>query len=79
LSAGQRQRISLLRALLRRPRALILDEALSNLDDATEERVLRNLLSRRPQPTILWISHRTPAALRPDQRVDLSPVELPVA
>jgi len=79
LSAGQRQRISLLRALLRRPRALILDEALSNLDDATEERVLRNLLSRRPRPTILWISHRTPAILRPDQRVDLSPVELPVA
>ncbi|MCA1817346.1 MAG: ABC transporter ATP-binding protein/permease, partial [Acidobacteria bacterium] len=44
LSTGQKQRLSLLRALLRNPRALVLDEALSNVDLRTERRILANLI-----------------------------------
>lgn len=70
LSTGQRQRLSLLRALLRHPRALVLDEALSNVDAETEARVLANLRTLRPHCTILWVSHR-PLATQADAVVDL--------
>ena len=70
LSTGQRQRVSLLRALLRRPRALILDEALSNVDRDTESRILANLNMLRPDCTILWVSHRPPV-VRADNTVEL--------
>ncbi|MDQ3489399.1 MAG: ABC transporter ATP-binding protein/permease [Acidobacteriota bacterium] len=70
LSTGQRQRVSLLRALLRRPRALILDEALSNVDRDTESRILANLNALRPDCTIVWVSHRSPAT-RPDAILEL--------
>jgi ATP-binding cassette subfamily B multidrug efflux pump len=65
LSAGQRQRLSLLRALLRNPRALILDEALANLDHETEARILFSVAALRPGCTIVWVSHRPPA-IAPD-------------
>ncbi len=70
LSTGQRQRVSLLRALLRRPRALILDEALSNVDRETESRILANLNAERPDCTIVWVSHRSPRT-RPDTTLEL--------
>ena len=71
LSGGQAQRILLARALYRRPRALILDEATSHLDPATEERVVQML--KRLDITIICAAHR-PAILRyADQVLDLSP------
>ncbi len=58
LSGGERQRLSLARELLRRPRLLILDEAMNALDPETESRVLRNLRAWRPELTVVIISHR---------------------
>lgn len=56
LSGGQRQRIALARALARKPKVLVLDEATSHLDAATEEEVNRNLISLRC--TQIIIAHR---------------------
>ena len=58
LSGGQRQRLAVARALLRRPRILILDEATSCLDPVSEELVLRNVRRHLPASTLLLISHR---------------------
>lgn len=66
LSTGQKQRLSLLRALLREPKALILDEALSNVDARTENRILANLARMRRGSTVLLISHREHPGLDPD-------------
>jgi len=58
LSEGQAQRIALARALLRDAPVLLLDEATSALDVATERRVLRSIMERAPQKTILLTTHR---------------------
>ncbi len=58
LSGGERQRIALARALLRRPRLLVLDEAANAIDAAGEAALLDRLRALDPRPTILMISHR---------------------
>ncbi len=58
LSGGQRQRIALARALVRRPRLLILDEATTGLDPQTEAEVLATLRGLAGKVTILAISHQ---------------------
>ena len=58
LSGGERQRIALARALIRRPRLLILDEATNAIDAAGEAQLLERLAALDPRPTILMISHR---------------------
>ena len=58
LSAGQRQLISIARALIRNPRILILDEATSALDPATEEELLRQLKTTTRGRTVIMITHR---------------------
>jgi ATP-binding cassette subfamily B protein len=58
LSAGERQRIALARALLRRPSLLILDEPTSALDAETERLVATNLRAALPDSTIVVITHR---------------------
>ena len=71
LSAGERQLISIGRALLADPRILILDEATSNIDRPTEvliERALDRLLSGR---TSLIIAHRLATVMRADQLIVL--------
>ncbi len=59
-SGGERQRLGLARAILRRPRLLILDEALSALDRALERRILARLNEVSDRMTILIVTHRLP-------------------
>lgn len=58
LSAGQKQRLCLARALLRRPAVLVLDEATSNLDTETEERLVATLGRLKGRMTIVAVTHR---------------------
>jgi ATP-binding cassette, subfamily C, bacterial len=57
LSGGQRQRLAIARALVHRPRLLILDEATSNLDPVSEEAVLDTIRHLRGRLTMLAVSH----------------------
>jgi ABC-type multidrug transport system fused ATPase/permease subunit len=58
ISGGERQRIALARALLRRPKLLVLDEATSAIDPDGERAIIANLLKLNPRPTIVMIAHR---------------------
>ena len=66
LSGGQKQRIAIARALLKRPKVLIFDEALSSLDAQTADAFARTVNSLRGRVTILFITHQLPRALRFD-------------
>ena len=56
VSGGEKARIALARAILRRPNILILDEATASLDSETEERIYRYLLSVKR--TVVGVTHR---------------------
>lgn len=58
LSEGQAQRIAIARAFVKKAPFLILDEATSSLDEATEQEVIRGLQRLTPRPTCLVITHR---------------------
>ena len=58
LSEGQAQRIAIARAFIRKAPFLILDEATSSLDEATELSVIQGLQQLEPKPTCLIITHR---------------------
>ncbi len=58
LSGGQKQRTAIARALLRNPRVLILDDALSSVDTLTEDRILEGLAGAVRGRTAILISHR---------------------
>ena len=67
LSGGQRQRTSLARALLVNAPILILDDALSSVDNQTATRILGNLSSDTQQKTVIFISHQLSAAATADR------------
>ena len=71
LSGGQKQRTALARAVLRNPRILILDDALSSVDTDTEERILRRLKELMKERTTLLISHRVSTVRHADQIIVL--------
>jgi ATP-binding cassette, subfamily B, multidrug efflux pump len=58
LSGGQKQRTAIARAVVRDPKILILDDALSSVDTYTEERILSQLRGVRRDRTSLIVSHR---------------------
>lgn len=57
-SAGEKQLLCLARAMLANPRLLVLDEATSSVDGATDEKVQQMLRSQFPNTTLLTIAHR---------------------
>lgn len=66
LSGGQKQRSSIARALIRDPRILILDDALSAVDTNTESKILGHLRNHFGQRTIVIVSHRISAVQEAD-------------
>jgi ATP-binding cassette subfamily B protein len=58
LSGGQKQRTAISRAVIRKPKILILDDALSSVDTYTEEEILRHLRKVMAERTTLIVSHR---------------------
>ena len=67
LSGGQRQRSALARALLTDSPILILDDALSSVDNQTATRILRNLSDETDRKTVIFISHQLSAAATADR------------
>ncbi|MBV9404754.1 MAG: ABC transporter ATP-binding protein [Acidobacteriaceae bacterium] len=72
LSGGQKQRTAIARAILRNPRILILDDALSSVDTVTEEKILNGLASVMRDRTTILISHRVSTVQNADRIVVLS-------
>lgn len=66
LSGGQKQRTSIARALIRDPRVLIFDDALSAVDTATERNILKSLRDRQGSHTLVIVSHRLSAVQEAD-------------
>jgi ATP-binding cassette subfamily C protein len=58
ISGGERQRIALARALIRKPKLLVLDEATSAIDSGGEYDILNRLRQMSKRPTIVLIAHR---------------------
>ena len=71
LSGGQRQRIAIARALLKRPKILIFDEAVSNLDQQTAEHFARTINKLKGKVTMLFITHQIPRGLQVDEVIEL--------
>ena len=67
LSGGQRQRIAIARALLKRPKVLIFDEATSNLDQNTAESFAQTINQLKGKVTMLFIAHNLPRGLQVDE------------
>ena len=71
LSGGQKQRTAISRAVIRDPRILILDDALSSVDTYTEEKILRHLTGVMAGRTTIMISHRVSTIQNADEIVVL--------
>jgi ATP-binding cassette subfamily B multidrug efflux pump len=67
LSGGQKQRTAIARALIRNPRILILDDALSSVDTQTEDKILNHLRDVMKGRTTIFISHRVSTVRNADR------------
>ncbi|MGA8299894.1 MAG: ABC transporter ATP-binding protein [Terriglobales bacterium] len=67
LSGGQKQRTAIARALMRSPRILILDDALSSVDTHTEDKILNHLRDLMQGRTTIFISHRVSTVRNADR------------
>ena len=73
LSGGQKQRLAIARAVLKRPRVLIFDEATSGLDQVTAEKFSQTINRLKGAATILFIAHHVPKGLAVDEIFSLHP------
>ena len=64
ISEGQKQKITIARALIRKPKILILDEAMSSMDSSSEEEILVNMKLYNKKMTLIVVSHRLSTAMR---------------
>ena len=76
LSGGQKQRTAISRAVIRDPKILVLDDALSSVDTHTEERILRELRQVMRNRTSILISHRVSTVREADEIVVLDKGEI---
>ena len=67
LSGGQKQRTAIARALIRNPKILILDDALSSVDTHTEDKILNHLRDVMRGRTTIFISHRVSTVRNADR------------
>ena len=67
LSGGQKQRTAIARALIRNPRILVLDDALSSVDTQTEDKILNHLREVMKGRTTIFISHRVSTVRNADR------------
>jgi ATP-binding cassette subfamily B multidrug efflux pump len=67
LSGGQKQRTAIARALIRNPRILVLDDALSSVDTQTEDKILNHLRTVMQGRTTIFISHRVSTVRNADR------------
>ncbi|MGA8493136.1 MAG: ABC transporter ATP-binding protein [Terriglobales bacterium] len=67
LSGGQKQRAAIARAIIRNPRILILDDALSSVDTQTEDKILNHLREIMQGRTTIFISHRVSTVRNADR------------
>jgi ATP-binding cassette subfamily B protein len=67
LSGGQKQRTAIARAMIRDPKILILDDALSSVDTHTEDKILNHLREIMRGRTTIFISHRVSTVRNADQ------------
>lgn len=66
ISEGQKQRIAIARAVIKSPKILILDEALSSVDAQIEGMIIDNIKESFPQSTVIVISHRFSTIMKMD-------------
>jgi ABC-type multidrug transport system fused ATPase/permease subunit len=66
ISEGQKQKIAILRALIKKPKILILDEAFSSMDSESEEMIMRNIRTNFKDTTFLVVSHRLSTVMGTD-------------
>jgi ATP-binding cassette, subfamily B, bacterial len=71
LSGGQRQRLALARALVRRPRLLVLDDATSSVDPQVEQRILTGLRAAGLPSTVVVVAYRRATIALADEVVFL--------
>jgi len=69
LSGGQKQRTALARAVIRKPRILILDDAMASVDTHTEEEILKRLKTVMAERTTIIIAHRISSVMHAEQIV----------
>lgn len=67
ISEGQKQRIAIARLLIKKPKIIILDEAMSSLDSETEDKIIDNLKDKFSDSTIIAVSHRFSTVRKMDQ------------
>lgn len=66
LSEGEKQRIAIARALIKRPRILIMDEAFNAMDSLSEEKIIANIKRDLKETTIISVSHRLSTTMAAD-------------